>query len=170
MAATEIDADWLADHPIPVPGDESTKRDRGTVVVAGATAETPGALLLAGLAALRAGAGRLQVLAPQPVAVALGVAIPEAQVTGVEIDGSGTVAPDDRLRAAFSAADVILVGPGLGGDVDAAPLVAEALAASDAVGARVVADAGAVAALATSDRRRAGVAGRLVATPNVAEA
>ena len=57
----------------------ASKHDRGTALVVGGSAETPGAVLLAGLAALRAGAGRLRIAFDGPAA-ALAVAVPEARV------------------------------------------------------------------------------------------
>ncbi|GGM08358.1 NAD(P)H-hydrate dehydratase [Dactylosporangium sucinum] len=44
----------------PLPGGEGDKERRGTVLVIGGSRDTPGGVLLAGIAALRAGAGRLQ--------------------------------------------------------------------------------------------------------------
>ena len=43
----------------PLPDGGSGKDDRGSVLVIGGARKTPGAALLAGVAALRAGAGRL---------------------------------------------------------------------------------------------------------------
>jgi ADP-dependent NAD(P)H-hydrate dehydratase len=48
-------------------------------MVIGGAAEVPGALLLAGVAALRVGAGKLQLAAPRSAATSLGVALPEAR-------------------------------------------------------------------------------------------
>src|SRR4051812_50128644 len=56
----------LRGWPLPPPGDD--KHDRGSVLVVGGAAQTPGAAMLAGLAALRAGAGKLQLAVAAPVA------------------------------------------------------------------------------------------------------
>ena len=45
-----LDRALLADWPLP--GDDGDKNDRGTVLVVGGSAETPGAAILAGTAAL----------------------------------------------------------------------------------------------------------------------
>ena len=56
-----------------LPGAGGSKHARGHVVVVGGSAATPGAVLLAGLAALRVGAGVLALAVPEPVAVPLAV-------------------------------------------------------------------------------------------------
>jgi len=78
----------------PEPDVSGDKHDRGTVAVVGGATSSPGAVLLAGLAALRAGAGRLQVLTVDTTAVALAVALPEAMVLGLPADASGSLSPD----------------------------------------------------------------------------
>lgn len=94
--------------PLPEVEDHGDKHDRGTVLVVGGTAATPGAVLLAGLAALRVGAGRLQLATVPETAVALGVAVPEALVLGVPVEEQGQVS--------LEGVDAVLVGPGLSGD------------------------------------------------------
>jgi len=64
----------------PLPGGGSGKDDRGSVLVIGGARMTPGAALLAGVAALRSGAGRLTLAVAESVAVHLAVALPEAGV------------------------------------------------------------------------------------------
>ena len=66
--------------PIPAAGD---KDDRGRVLVVGGSVEVPGAALLAGTAALRAGAGKLQIATCRSIAPQLGLALPEALVIGL---------------------------------------------------------------------------------------
>ena len=96
--------------PLPRAEEGDDKHDRGTVLVVGGAVSTPGAPLLAGLGALRAGAGRLQVATVPETAVALAVALPEAMVVGLEHPGEVDV----------SDADAVLVGPGL---LDAEPVL-----------------------------------------------
>src|SRR5918912_3825479 len=83
----------LRDWPLPPPGED--KRDRGSVLVVGGAARTPGAVLLAGLAALRAGAGKLQLAVAAAAAPALAVAVPEALVLPLPTDEtSGSIQPE----------------------------------------------------------------------------
>jgi ADP-dependent NAD(P)H-hydrate dehydratase len=103
----------LRDWPLPLPG--GGKDSRGTVLVVGGSRFTPGAVLLAGIAALRAGAGVLQLAVAESTAAALSIQVPEALVIGLPETGSGSVAgePPDRLRELAKDARVILIGPGL---------------------------------------------------------
>jgi hydroxyethylthiazole kinase-like uncharacterized protein yjeF len=84
-------------------------------MVAGGSAEIPGALLLAGNAALRAGAGKLQIAAPRSAASSLGVALPEARVFSLPETNDGYLDRKAGARAieCAHAADAILVGPGM---------------------------------------------------------
>ena len=65
----EITPSLLQQWPLPAPGKD--KESRGRLLVLGGTASTPGAVLLAGEAALRAGAGKLQIATAAPVAAQL---------------------------------------------------------------------------------------------------
>jgi ADP-dependent NAD(P)H-hydrate dehydratase len=147
----------------PLPDPQGDKKSRGTVLVVGGSRFNPGAVLLAGVAALRAGAGRLQLAVASESAVALSVAVPEARVVGFPADDT---VPDEVLELAAEA-DVIALGPGLddiGQTTDLMRLVLEA-AGGDAA---VVLDAYALGALSKEPgllRQR-----RAVLTPNVTEA
>src|SRR4051794_3431087 len=77
----------LADWPLPGNDDVHSKHDRGTVLVIGGSTQTPGSVLLAGLAALRAGAGRLQIATTVETASALATLAPESRVIGVPTSG-----------------------------------------------------------------------------------
>lgn len=97
--------DALLDERFPLPqhGDGESKRERGTVLIVNAM---PGAAELAGLAALRVGAGRLRICTDPAAVPALAVAVPEARV-----------APIDDLAALRDGADAVL----LAADVDLPP-------------------------------------------------
>jgi ADP-dependent NAD(P)H-hydrate dehydratase len=117
----------LRSWPLPEAG--SGKGERGRIVVVGATARTPGAVRLAGEAALRAGAGKLSVAVPEAVAAQLAVALPESLVTGAPATAGGNLEPAaaEELAAFAESADAVLVGPGFG-DLDASVALLEALA------------------------------------------
>ncbi|MCW2748704.1 MAG: carbohydrate kinase, partial [Nocardioidaceae bacterium] len=76
----------------PLPEPDGGKKTRGTVLVIGGSRFTPGAVLLAGVAALRAGAGRLQLATTQSSAPALSIAVPEAKVIGSTETEGGSMA------------------------------------------------------------------------------
>src|SRR3954468_1666298 len=103
----------LREWPLPAPtGDKNSRR---TVLVVGGSRYPPGAVLLAGVAALRAGAGRLQLGVTATTAPALSIEVPEAMVVGLPETDSGSVAgavPDHLLQLAADA-DVVAIGPGL---------------------------------------------------------
>lgn len=127
----------LADTPLPaVDGGKDT---RGNLVVVGGAPSCPGAAILAGHAALRCGAGRVQLVVHPSVAAAVGAAFPEALVLGWD-PREGLPA---RLRGPMEDAAAVVVGPGLGEEGPAA-----AVAVSHAMGEGVlVVDAKAIPAL-----------------------
>ena len=110
-----VTAALLRRWPLPQPGDSADKQDRGVAIVIGGAAEVPGALLLSGIAALRVGAGKLQLAGPRAAATALGVALPEARVFALGESGDAFLDRRAASRAAECAhgADAILIGPGL---------------------------------------------------------
>lgn len=79
----------LSNWPLPALGDEADKESRGHVLVVAGSHEMPGAAMLTAIAALRAGAGKLTVAAPQRVAAGLALAIPEARVIGLAESNAG---------------------------------------------------------------------------------
>ncbi len=110
---TTVTADLLRSWPLPEPG--SSKQARGAALVVGGSASTPGAVILAGEAALRAGGGKLQVATARSVAAQVSLALPEALVRGLPETGSGDV-DKTACEDVFSMAEetsVTLLGPGL---------------------------------------------------------
>jgi NAD(P)H-hydrate repair Nnr-like enzyme with NAD(P)H-hydrate dehydratase domain len=83
------------------------------VLVVGGARELPGAVLLAGVGALRAGAGKLQLAVPRGIAPALGVALPEALVAGLAEtrEAASRPPPPTRSRSAPSARTPCWWGP-----------------------------------------------------------
>ena len=154
----------------PEPDDGGDKHSRGTVAVVGGTTSTPGAVLLAGLAALRAGAGRLQVLTVDTTSVAVAVALPEAMVRGLPADADGSLSPDacEAVVEAVGGAGTVVLGPGLAGKDGTRTLLSRLLPALDAE-ATVVLDAVALTALAGEPDLLRPVRGRVVLTPNSGE-
>ena len=98
----------LRGWPLPFP-DGGDKEERGRVLLIAGSREIAGAAMLAGDAALRAGAGKLTVATEASVAPIVALAIPEARVVGLE-----------RAAEFAERADAVLIGPGM---TDAADLV-----------------------------------------------
>jgi hydroxyethylthiazole kinase-like uncharacterized protein yjeF len=141
------------------------------VLVIGGAARTPGAAQLAGLAALRVGAGHLTLAVAEAAAVPMAVATPEAGVVGLPQDAQGSVVGNDLavLEETLSSADVVVIGPGLDEPEHTQELVRRAVPLlSDE--AWLVLDAFALGVLPGLIDAVEPVAGRMVLTPNVAEA
>lgn len=110
-----LDRALLERFPLPEVAEESSKEDRGRLLVIAGSRELPGAAYLAGVAALRAGAGKLQIATAASVAVQLGVAVPEARVIGHAETEQGCVDPDSigPIVEWAKAAQAVLLGCGL---------------------------------------------------------
>jgi hydroxyethylthiazole kinase-like uncharacterized protein yjeF len=146
--------------------DGSDKFQRGTVLVVGGSARTPGAVRLAGEAALRMGAGRLQAATAAPVAVALAIAVPEAMVLPLETTAAGGLrwTRETGLNDAVAHADAVLIGPGMA-DEESCRLLVESVMESIGPETIVVLDALALCGLSRlADHLLP--RGRLVLTPN----
>jgi hydroxyethylthiazole kinase-like uncharacterized protein yjeF len=147
------------------------KESRGSIVVVGGALDTPGAVLLAGLAALRVGAGRLTIATAEPAAAALSVAVPEAAVIGLPVTSDGSIDPGSAgtVLDALEGAEAVVLGPGMRGPRETREFVEQLLPSLIAAEATVVLDAmaltcGAVTAKTCADLRA------VVATPNPTEA
>ncbi len=109
----------LRGWPLPRAGGDNSKdrgKDtRGSVLVLGGSTEVPGAVLLAGTGALRAGAGKLRIAAPRDIAPGLALAVPEARVLGLPQTEGGDIAPAaaERLVKAIEGVLAVLIGPGM---------------------------------------------------------
>jgi ADP-dependent NAD(P)H-hydrate dehydratase len=168
---TVLSADVLAARWPPGSDDETdSKHDRGTVLIVGDRVETPGALLLAGQAAMRAGAGRLELVVPEAVAVGLAVAIPESGVAGVALEPDGGFGPAalKRLAELVAEADAVLVGSGTQEPETAHRLLETSVAALSDDAALVI-DAAALPALGKHPAAIDGVRERAVVMPNPGE-
>ncbi len=139
------------------------------MLVIGGEREIPGAVLLAGIAALRAGAGKLQVATCSSAAVQLGIALPEARVIGLDETAAGAI----RGRNAKKIADLMkrshatLIGPGMADADETAALLAELLSLAEET--TVILDAGALSSLADNSALLATSSVNGVITPHAGE-
>jgi ADP-dependent NAD(P)H-hydrate dehydratase len=101
----------LINHPAPLPArpPDGNKGTFGRLLIVGGNEEMIGAPVLAGMAALRMGAGLVQIALPQSV-------LPAALSICPELIGMGLHGPADtaRLIDAAGKADALVIGPGLG--------------------------------------------------------
>jgi hydroxyethylthiazole kinase-like uncharacterized protein yjeF len=144
------------------------KEARGSILVVGGSTETLGAVTLAAEAALRSGAGKLQVVVPSKVAPHVSIALPEALVRGVPSTEGGAICASsaELVLDLAEKASAVLIGPGMAdeketrGFVEALLPHLECPVALDALGlAAVTADPGCLHHLG----------GRVVLTPNPTE-
>lgn len=161
-----ITEDWLRGMPLPDPAD-GDKRARGSTLIVGGPPGVPGAVLLAGLGSLRAGAGRLQIATPDAHAGELGVAVPEALVLGLS-ERTAFKAVDSELAGLVKRADAVLVGPGLQDTDQLSDFCTEVMREAQDTRA-VILDAGAIKALAESDGRALRNPSRCILTPHAGE-
>lgn len=168
-APIAVDAALLRRWALPEPGADADKEDRGRVMIVGGSAEIPGALILAGCAALRAGAGKLQIATAKSAAVPLAIAVPEARVIALGETRNGAIAASAAKRAAEEAGQshATLVGPGMMGDSGTGKFVERFLGHFG--DANLVLDAGAVAQLHGRTDLLKPMRGRVLLTPHVGE-
>lgn len=114
VEATRITASLLRRWPLPKSDPELGKESRGDVLVVGGSAQIPGAAMLAGLCALRAGAGRLQIATARSVASQVAVSMLEARVIGLPETRRGELSAGSyrTLAGEIAACDALLLGPG----------------------------------------------------------
>jgi len=160
----------LRRRPLPRHDTNAGKEERGTIMVIGGERSTPGAVVLAATAALRAGAAKLQIATASSVAPFLGVGVPEALVVSLPETRRGAIhrrASADLAEMAGEA-DAVVVGPGM---VDPPATIAflEALLERMPRGPVLVLDAGAVSTLNGSGAMLARHEGNLVLTPHAGE-
>jgi len=110
-----LDAELLRRFPLPHHPDDGDKEERGRLLVVAGSRELAGAALLAGVGALRAGAGKLQIATAASIAIPLSIAVPEARVIGLEETEAGCIAEKEveRLIGWAAEAQAVLLGCGL---------------------------------------------------------
>jgi NAD(P)H-hydrate epimerase len=99
---------------------QSDKRSYGHVFIVGGSTGYPGALLMTVLAALRSGVGLVTVFAPESLVSAFAARAPEAMwVAWPETPAGGLALEGEHLlRERLSRATALVIGPGLGREVE----------------------------------------------------
>lgn len=161
----ELDAAALGKWPLPPPSEDADKNERGQVLLIGGSREMPGAVILAGTAALRAGAGKVTVAIGHSVAMLVAQSIPEARVVGLAENPDGSIAADavSTLIPLCSRAQAVLIGPGMQ-DEDATCALTRALL-PHLVHASIVLDAYAMSVVRRLDLTAASPAGAGSSSP-----
>ena len=154
---------------LPQPDEGGDKEERGRVLVVGGERETPGAIVLAAEAALRAGAGKLRVAVPRGIAPIVAAAVPEARVFGLPETGTGVIS--DRAVGKFlelsGGVQCVLVGPGMIDERAAVRLMKKVLPRIEC--ATLILDAAALACLKERKQNALSTDSRIILTPNADE-
>lgn len=154
---------------LPQPDEGGDKEERGRVLVVGGERETPGAVVLAAEAALRAGAGKLRIAVPRSVALAVAAAVPEARVFGLPETRAGVLSERaaEKIVELTGGVQAVLVGPGMIDERAATRLMKRVLAGAGR--ALLILDAAALVSLKASGRGALPLDSRTILTPNADE-
>jgi len=168
--ATPIDSAWIAANPVPVHSSGTTKNSRGRVLAIGGSRMVPGAIRLTGEAALRVGAGKLQMATVSSAAVMLGLLVPEAALIALPEDEHGEIAPEvgKPLDKALAECDAAVIGPGIG-DPDVAKQLLRKVLSEQRDDLVLVVDAMAIGTLPELRAEASHFGGRLILTPHFGE-
>lgn len=165
---TPLDSNWLREHALPELGMHADKNARGRVFIIGGCTQVPGGLLLTAEAALRAGAGKVQVATVASIALGIGIAMPEIAVFPIAEDRDGEITYfDARHDEQLARCDAVVVGPAMGNG-DAAGKIVDRLATDKSERALVL-DAAALMTLPTRARLLASRPRPAVLTPHIGE-
>ena len=164
-AAERVTPALLRGWALPEP--DGDKEAKGRVLVVGGSARTPGAVVLAAEAALRVGAGKVQVATTAESATQVATAVPECLVVGFDTHG-GELAPSaaDGLLELAASADAVVAGPGFGDPAAACALLEAVL---PHLSTPLVLDAVGTAFVTAHPDGIRHLAGRALLTPNLLE-
>jgi NAD(P)H-hydrate epimerase len=162
--------DVPTDLPRVAPRDRTTsKRDYGRVLVVGGSAGMAGAPALTAMAALRSGAGLVELAVPERVVTIAAGFDPCVMTRGFEAEPDGTfaAAAGPSLRTRIGQADAVAIGPGIGRTPAVTALVRELW---HDLPQPAVFDADALFALAALDAAELAIhAGPRILTPHAGE-
>ena len=167
--AARVTRSLLERSPIPSPSGDDDKDERGKVLVVGGEVSLPGAVVLAGIAALRAGAGKLQIATCRSIAPMVGVSVPESLALGLDEMESGIISARSAstLTPFLDSTNALLLGPGMKGENEEKQFVSSVLSIS--FNAPVVLDAGALYVLEDDPRALHRFGGNAIVTPHAKE-
>jgi ADP-dependent NAD(P)H-hydrate dehydratase len=144
------------------------KEGRGAVLAVGGSPGTPGAIMLAATAALRAGAGKLKIATSRSMSAHVAVAIPEALVVALAQTPRGGLARASArvILAGAAESDALVIGPGIADERGSVAAIRAVLSESDVA---IVLDAGGLEVLKVDPNVLRGRRGRAVLTPHCGE-
>ena len=151
----------------PLPSLEEGKAKRGQALIIAGGVEMPGGAVLTGTAALRAGAGVVQVATAESAVLAVATAVPELYVVGIASDDEHRQGSLRTVVELAKLADVVLIGPGLRDEEIIRSLLPELLM-MDHLNALVI-DAKAIAVAAEFLPAKGKLHGKTILTPHAGE-
>jgi len=168
-AATAVTPALMGRWALPQHDEGDDKEGRGRIFVVGGSAQIPGAILLAALASLRAGAGQLKIATAQSVAASIAVAVPEAWVLPLPESAEGGFDPAcaDEIAENANNANAVLFGPGMM-DADATSRLLHA-ALPQIEKPTLVLDAAPLACLGDAPELLHSLNGNVIVTPHAGE-
>lgn len=166
----KLNRSWLHRNPLPPLAEGGDKNARGRVLVVGGAEFVPGALRLTGEAALRAGAGKLQMATVRAAAMSLAVLVPEAAMIALPADSDGEIASEavELLKERLGLCDTLVLGPGMSAGERTEQLVA-ALLRESSTGQTIVLDAAALTCAGNLGKLVTAHQGRVIMTPHYRE-
>ncbi len=160
---------FLRAWPLPAPDEDGDKEERGRVLVVGGAPGMPGAVMLAATAALRAGAGKLQIATLASIAQTVAVNVPESRVFALPETKAGAIAVAAAGETVKRANEVeaMLVGPGLIDENAVTRWMKKLIPRLDHP--TLILDAAALAVLSRSPAILHSLNGRVIITPHAGE-
>jgi hydroxyethylthiazole kinase-like uncharacterized protein yjeF len=155
--------------PLPQPAAGGDKEERGRVLVVGGAPEMPGALILAATAALRAGAGKLQIATCRSIAQLVAGHVPEARVFALPETRAGAInaSAAGKILEHANQSQAVLIGPGMIGRDSIVRLLKSIL--PELKDTTLVLDAGALACVEDDAECLQTLKGKVVLTPHAGE-
>lgn len=168
--ARRIDAGWRAQHPLPPIVTGLDKNERGRLLIVGGSRFVPGAVALTAEAALRVGAGKVQIATIADSALAIGLAFPEAATIALPADEAGEIDAAGAASIAEHAVhcDVLVIGPGMAECAHSCALI-DAACRAIPEDATLILDAGALTACRDGAALRNAGRRAMVMTPHHGE-
>ncbi|HEY6538762.1 MAG TPA: NAD(P)H-hydrate dehydratase [Candidatus Dormibacteraeota bacterium] len=157
-----------ADLEIPARPNDSHKGTFGTVVVIAGSADFPGAAILAGLGALRGGAGKVKALL-----AGSGLSLAPPELIRIPVQPGGGVLDEAALEhadAALASASAVVCGPGLGTAAPTEGLLDALFRRAAGASWHLVLDADGLNACSSGPQLKRAIPGGSVLTPHPLEA
>ena len=165
---TVVTSAVLRDWPLPPPGEN---KNAARTLIVGGSCQNPGAVILASEAALRSGAGKLQVATVADLAPHVATVLPEALVQGLPTrpDGDLAVGAAEGILELAEGCSSVLLGPGFHSADAAATVLSAVVPHLGTTDTTVVLDALALAYITENRDGATHLGGRVILTPNVSE-